>query len=466
MAASFSDFVELIGCLLQRGPPRCGPGESPIAEPQVEGPLLQHVHDLPLVEHCGVEAVRPQQVVTNLRHLATRGERVHAEYPWRLALANKRPLETQGVLALSHRHVLFHPGLQGWAPPHPRAAAAAPFSNGRMACSRAASAASPAALAAPTGTTACRAPAAAAVLLWPTDPGTMLATSASIRVGEAAVRRPGGGLRSGARAVLCRWFWQTSSMCHGWPNYVLHAHDVEPLGLVLHVRGRRPRRRPRALRPRRGPRALLLRSGDHQNRLHGWEPVSPPPVRRHLRRHYGHQRFLIHRFGHDREGLRLRRWSLGLWCCHGPLLLILVHALPALVKEVGQLHMHARIVVAVRPAAKAVPHEADVEAALIAVRQNLLRTADVICLKTQPQRQSCSEARVVAAERRCPDQPESPLVGDIVVGYVDAVHGEGLRLGVKVLDERVHNGVIQHVPVGLHNDTRDPVVSQYAEELV
>ena len=41
-----------------------------------------------------------------------------------------------------------------------------------------------------------------------------------------------------------------------------------------------------------------------------------------------------------------------------------------------------------------------------------------------------------------PDQPEGPLVGDVVVRDVDTMHGESLWLRVEVFHQGLHEGIL------------------------
>mmetsp|Transcript_60077 Transcript_60077/g.178875 ORF Transcript_60077/g.178875 Transcript_60077/m.178875 type:complete len:394 (+) Transcript_60077:685-1866(+) len=180
-------------------------------------------------------------------------------------------------------------------------------------------------------------------------------------------------------------------------------------------------------------------------------------------------RYWRHWLWHCRSGRCLRRrqrWHGCLRLRHGALLEVLVLPLLALVQEVGKLHVYPGVVVAVWPTAETIAHQAHVETLLLAVSQHLVRLLNVVGLQSQPQGQARGQPRVVPAERCGADQAQGALVRDVVVGDVYAVHGEGLRLGVEVLDQRVHDRVVQHVPVGLHNHAWHPVVPQHTEELV
>mmetsp|Transcript_98672 Transcript_98672/g.211450 ORF Transcript_98672/g.211450 Transcript_98672/m.211450 type:complete len:226 (-) Transcript_98672:586-1263(-) len=70
------------------------------------------------------------------------------------------------------------------------------------------------------------------------------------------------------------------------------------------------------------------------------------------------------------------------------------------------------------------------------------------------------------AHRCSTDQSEGTLVGDTIMRDVDTVHGEGLWLCVEVLNERVHDRVIQHIAIGLHDDTRHTMVPEDPEKLI
>mmetsp|Transcript_69409 Transcript_69409/g.224456 ORF Transcript_69409/g.224456 Transcript_69409/m.224456 type:complete len:215 (+) Transcript_69409:832-1476(+) len=179
----------------------------------------------------------------------------------------------------------------------------------------------------------------------------------------------------------------------------------------------------------RRPEALLLWSGHHQARLPDCRHRFLLPVWhrlcslvlallwRRLRRRRRHWRRRCRRL---RLRHRDRLWRGGLGhCCRlqgsglrpcRPLLLVLICALSALVEEVGQLNVHPRVVVAVRPTAEAVPHEADVEALLMALGDDLLRALYVVCFQPQPQRQTRGVPRVVPAQCRGSDQAEGSLV--------------------------------------------------------
>mmetsp|Transcript_80670 Transcript_80670/g.233284 ORF Transcript_80670/g.233284 Transcript_80670/m.233284 type:complete len:232 (-) Transcript_80670:149-844(-) len=111
-------------------------------------------------------------------------------------------------------------------------------------------------------------------------------------------------------------------------------------------------------------------------------------------------------------------------------------------------------------------HEANVVVLMQAVRHQLLRVRDLVALQTQPQGQARAQPGVVPALRGRPDQAEGPLIRDAIVRDVNAVHREGLGLRVQVLDQGVHDGVVEDIPVGLEDDARHPVIPENREQLV
>mmetsp|Transcript_27674 Transcript_27674/g.72989 ORF Transcript_27674/g.72989 Transcript_27674/m.72989 type:complete len:344 (-) Transcript_27674:1149-2180(-) len=153
-------------------------------------------------------------------------------------------------------------------------------------------------------------------------------------------------------------------------------------------------------------------------------------------------------------GLALRGERQNLW------------VVPSLVKEVRQLYVDARIMITVWPAAETIAHQAHIVPLFLAIRDHLRSIRDFVRLKPQPQRQTGGQPRVMTTQCGSTNQPQRTFVRDTVVGDVDAVHGESLWLCVQVLDDRVHDGIVQHVAIRLHDHTRYSEIAQDSEELV